>query len=484
MGKVQLTGVHSRGSCGFAFRGLASRGLVSSNIVLGRAVWWLALSVVWTRLALPSTCAQEAATEPSTAVPQATPEELGMRLPDAPVLPGGDRRAIINGSSAPFSVARVYLEVGDYYVLLQADGSLISLPAREATLTDRPFVPLDKKALAKQLTADRFTGFRTRTTRRYLYVYNTSDEFATATSRILESMYVPLTNYCRRQKLAVEDAEFPLVVIMFRTQDEFFKYRQVPEGLIAYYNPISNHVVMFEQSKLAEVAPELAFKQAVSTIAHEGVHQILHNIGVQKRLSRWPLWFSEGLAEYFAPTELDRRVRWKGVGFVNDLRLHELSEFCRTRPEQLPDGQLVRGAVESTSLDSLGYATSWALIHYLSRYHRDEFQACLRDVSQLEPLQSVAPASFYAKHFQRDHLTTEQELLNYLKTMPYVNPILNQTHFVMMIQNGKREVLVTSSPAELRRYQDKHAARHRFQIQAFPNRAAAELFAQTWLRAK
>ena len=112
---------------------------------------------------------------------------------------------------------------------------------------------------------------------------------------------------------------------MFRTQEEFEKYREVPPGLVAYYNGLSNHVVMFEQSKLAEVAPELAFKQAISTIAHEGVHQVLHNIGVQKRLSRWPVWMSEGLAEYFAPTELDRRVRWKGVGLVNDLRLHELS---------------------------------------------------------------------------------------------------------------------------------------------------------------
>ena len=82
---------------------------------------------------------------------------------------------------------------------------------------------------------------------------------------------------------------------------------------------------------MAEIAPDLAVKQSISTIAHEGVHQVLHNIGVQQRLSRWPMWISEGLPEYFAPTQVDERIRWKGVGLVNDLRLHSLVEYLRER---------------------------------------------------------------------------------------------------------------------------------------------------------
>src|SRR5436309_1049105 len=75
--------------------------------------------------------------------------------------------------------------------------------------------------------------------------------------------------------------------------------------------------------------PDLALGQAISTIAHEGVHQILHNIGVQRRMSVWPMWLSEGLAEFFAPTTVDGKLRWKGPGQVNDLRMFELEEYVR-----------------------------------------------------------------------------------------------------------------------------------------------------------
>ena len=87
---------------------------------------------------------------------------------------------------------------------------------------------------------------------------------------------------------------------------------------------------MYEQSKLAEVRPDLAVQQAISTIAHEGVHQILHNIGVQQRLSVWPMWLSEGLAEFFAPTTIGARLKWKGAGQVNDLRMFELEQYLKS----------------------------------------------------------------------------------------------------------------------------------------------------------
>jgi hypothetical protein len=419
--------------------------------------------------------------------PQATPEELGLRIPSAQPLPGGDRRVLVAANAGADDeplVARVYLEVADHFVLLLPDGSMISRPQSETTMTDRPFAPFDKKELAKRLTSQRFAGFRTRTTRRYLYVYNSSDAFAQATSRILETMYQPLFNYCRRQKLPVSDPEFPLVVIIFRTQEEFENYREMPRGLVAYYNGLSNHVVMYEQSKLAEVAPELAFKQAVSTIAHEGVHQVLHNIGAQQRLSRWPLWFSEGLAEYFAPADIGNRVRWKGLGQMNDLRLHELSEYYKARQGASTNGQLIRQAVEAHTLDSLGYATSWSLIHYLARSHRNELRECLQTVSKIEPLQSMPPGSLFAKHIGMDYAQVERAMIGYLRTLPYVDPVRNQTHYVMLVKADPRQALITSSPVELESYHRENASKGRYQILAFPNRDTAENYVQRWLNQK
>ena len=103
----------------------------------------------------------------------------------------------------------------------------------------------------------------------------------------------------------------------------------MPAGVVAYYSNVSNHVVMYERGKLNQMLPLLADQQAAATIAHEGIHQILHSIGVQQRLAHWPIWISEGLAEYFAPTSTDERSRWKRVGKVNDMRMFELDRYLK-----------------------------------------------------------------------------------------------------------------------------------------------------------
>jgi len=192
-------------------------------------------------------------------------------------------------------------------------------------------------------------------------------------------MYPGLFGYFRRLQIDVHDPEVPLVVIIFHTEEEFEEYRAMSESVAAYYDSISNHVVIYEQSKLATIAPELAAKASISTIAHEGVHQILHNIGVQHRLSRWPTWISEGLAEYFAPTSVGRRFRWKGVGKVNDLRMSELGTYLK-RPRLQP-GEMVRQTIAANSLSPTGYASAWALTHFLAQ--RFMVPWCLRSPYQV-----------------------------------------------------------------------------------------------------
>ena len=85
-----------------------------------------------------------------------------------------------------------------------------------------------------------------------------------------------------------------MVAIMFRNERDYQAYKRMPDGIVAYYEPVSNRIVMYEEATVAAVKPELAIQQALSTIAHEGAHQILHNIGVQKRLSVWPMWIMSG----------------------------------------------------------------------------------------------------------------------------------------------------------------------------------------------
>ena len=414
--------------------------------------------------------------------PRADPRDMGLMLPRGTPQPGRDRRVLVQTDDGQAVVAKVALEIGDRFVVILPDGRLTSRPQSESTITERPFEAATKKQIAEDLINRKFKGFRTRTTNHYLYVYNTSQTFFEATSRILETMYPNLVAYCKRQKLAIRRPETPLIVVMFHTEEEFSTYRNMPSGVVAYYNEVNNHVVMYEQSSLAAMAPDVAIKQSISTIAHEGVHQILYNIGAQQRLSDWPMWCSEGLPEFFAPTSLRRRVRWAGLGQVNQLRLHALVQQFKQQPIA-GDGSWLRKTISADRLDGNGYAAAWAITHFLAKSRKPQFSAYLQEVSQRKPLQAADPsAQLFEKHFGSDYAALEADVLKHLGRLPYVDPIANQPHFVAALQTpAKRLLLMSTSPVAVRQWhaqllaETPVAARRvaRFNVNVYPNRALA-----------
>jgi hypothetical protein len=261
---------------------------------------------------------------------------------------------------------------------------------------------------------------------------------------------------------------------------------------------------MYEETALGGVKPELAFQQAISTIAHEGAHQILHNIGVQQRLSVWPMWISEGLAEYYAPTTVGRKLKWKGAGEINDLRIFEMELYLKARESDQAEGQIVENTVQAARLTSTGYAAAWSLTHYLARMQRDVFNAYVRDVSRLGPLQTcgemlptgVVPANLvmFHKHFGSDSADMENRVVQHLKGLPYRDPFAELPHYVAMIAvPGKRR---TERDANLFHSQElaekwinermetlseELRSSAQSQVQRYPNRVVAEQYARRWL---
>lgn len=455
------------------------------------------LSVVLVAVMLPALplAAQTTAEDVPVPVPQVNPEDVGLVIPSGPVKPGDGRRVLVQAAGfAEPVVGRVHVEAGNRLIVLLPDGRLHSLVSRDATATDRPFQPLTMAEMTAQL-AGSFPNFKTRNTKRFLYIYNSSEQFYLGTSRILETMYPALLAYCKRQKIGVHDPEMPLVVVMFKTREDWARYSgalELGDGVVAYYDTVSNRVVMYEKSDLVDVAPELAFKDAVSTIAHEGVHQILHNIGVQQRLSRWPMWISEGLPEYFAPTDVGARVRWKGVGLTNDLRMRSLDAMLRQVRLPAPGSgdSVIKTVVTAEGLSAVGYAWSWALTHYLAERRKTAFYAYLLEISKLGPLErqrTDAALELFIKHFGSDFAALDAAVVQHLKSLPYVDPIENMTHYVVMIEvpdavGISRRVGLTASPAAIKQLQQDVLAqvptslhaRARFSIQAFPTRSAAQ----------
>jgi len=371
------------------------------------------------------------------------PRVFGFDLPPGPVRQGEGRRVTTKDRQGNKVVAKLHVEIGSNQIMMLPDGELVARSRSTAKPTDKPFVSIKKGDLAKRLQAE-FPTFRIKRTRRYIYVYNTSDAFANGASRIIESMFPGMMGFLKSMGLKPHEPDVPLVIMMFRTRKEFLKQKQMPEGVVAYYSIVTNRVLMYEQVEIGKIKPELAIRQSISTIAHENVHQILHNVGVQNRMAIWPQWILEGTAEFFAPTTTDRRFRWKGPGKTNDMRLFELDRYLKAKVAEAQDGKMIEDTVLSARLTSTGYATSWALVHYLARYKRPQFNKYMRAISALKPTEGalgiVSPGivpdnkKLFVKCFGSDFPTMQKRVVGHVKKLPYHDPFAEFVHYVATIE--------------------------------------------------
>jgi len=434
------------------------------------------------------------------------PRDFGFEIPAGIVRPGESRRVVTHdydgakGEAKPV-VAQLYVRVGENAIVLLPDGRLVERKVGEFDVTDRPLDRWESPALAKHLIANEFKGFRTRATKHYVFVYNTSEPFADATTATLESMLLGIAYHAEAQKFEIHKPSTPLVVVMFRTNKELQAYRRLPLGVSAFYDTVSNRVLICEESGAA-TRPNLALREAIATIAHEGAHQILNNIGIQQRLSIWPIWLSEGLAEYFSPTKFDVRQRWKGAGQPNDMRLHDLESYLQSR--ETVDGKTIESTVAAVRLSSTGYAAAWSLTHYLAQKQRTAFKTYLRDLSKLGPLQtrgrgggggiSAQNVSDFKDRFGDAWATHEARLIAHLKTLPYRDPYGDLPHYLAMayspVGKGRKESHLFHRKADADRWSETTVAAWpvgqrtgaKTLVREFANRLAAEQFAIQWLR--
>jgi hypothetical protein len=432
------------------------------------------------------------------------PKSFGLDLPPGPLQICQGECVSTLDDDGTLVVGRLHARVGDSAVVMLPDGQLVPRKRDEFSLTDRQFEPISRGALTSRLGAE-FKNFKVRHSKHYVYVCKSSDKFWIGTTSILERMLDGVMAQAKGFRIQVHEPELPLVVVLFANKAEFQKYRKVPDDVTAYYHPLSNRVFLHEPIELGELSPELALGQAISTVAHEGAHQILHNIGVQQRLSAWPMWISEGLAEYFAPTSFGKNLTWKGAGERNDLRMFELHRYLKENADAPTDGRLIEGTVTAPTLSSAGYASAWAITHFLIKTEKDQFRQYLLQASRLGPFEGHAPAKgsppvlenleLFQKHFGTDTAALETRLVADLKRQPYKDPFAELPHFLVQIvvtidkrPHYQAEVFYSSVlakawadqtiaalPAERQASASKN-------IKEFRNRADAESFQKTWLK--
>jgi hypothetical protein len=385
-------------------------------------------------------------------------------------------------------IARTYGGPTSGWVLLP-DGHLAR--TNGMAYTDEPFRPVTPEQLKARLLGGEYRDFKCRQTAHYLVFYQCSDKFAEQSGKLLDSLYQGLLEKLGRSGLDVHEAEFPLVAVIFRTEADFRAHRAVAPDVQAYYEIISNRIFFYETRDRELDSPEVAAMRQPQTVAHEGTHQILQNIGLQPRLAEWPTWLVEGLAE-LAAAPLTRKGEWVGFHWVNPIHmatLQDLSENQALQPRGGRDRSTVHYILTRKDLTPTDYALAWALTHYLARNHEEKFLAYLRTMSRMEPLRDRTPEEHLAefeRHFGPVRVAADRSVREHLARQRYQPLTYFAVTFEQPMPNGavRRGTLVSRSPLVIREWLGQVSSEggaYVWHAHPFQSQSLAAQFAEQWL---
>jgi len=311
---------------------------------------------------------------------------------------------------------RVVVEAQDGGVLLQAeDGVLWAIQAEEQlkhASDAKPFHPMSREEMSKRLLAELPSGFTVYSTEHYLICYDTSKAYAVWCGSLFEQLHMTFTNFWSKKGFDLHEPEFPLVAVVFADRQSYLKHSraelgQATEAIIGYYALTNNRMTMYDltgveaqghasrgrtAAQINQILSQPNAARTVATVVHEATHQIAFNCGLHTRLSDCPVWFCEGIAEYFETPDLRSAKGWKGIGGVNRARLEEFRRYCEKRPASsletlIRDDKRFHDASQATE----AYAEAWAVTHFLLTQRRKDYVAYLRTLSKKEPLRNDSP---------------------------------------------------------------------------------------------
>ncbi len=211
-------------------------------------------------------------------------------------------------------------------------------------------------------------------------------------------------------------APVPTTVIVFKDDGAYkpFKplYRGKPANVSGYFQP-------GQDVNYITLTAELRDESAYAVIFHEYVHLLVGNT-----VGDVPPWFNEGLAEYYST--LDVSGNNKRVTLGKPITNHVL----RLREQFMPLADLFRvthgtPAYNERDKQSIFYAESWALVHYLLQGDKGQRVSQLGRFSQLL-LGGTPPEESFQQAFQTDFKTMEKALRQYVSRSAYPGTIFDQ----------------------------------------------------------
>ena len=430
------------------------------------------------------------------------------RAPAPDASPQANQRFKVRDEFGKCVVARFHGQDGGKTALILPDGQLGF--ANRLVPTEEPFQPLTRRSVGNSAAR--------RSVRRIQPLENGPlldllqvDAWRSRrdSGRLLDDLYKGLIEAFRRNGFPVHDTEFPLVAVIFATERDFRAHKQVDPQVQAYYEFFTNRIFFYQKSERDLIEPKVATLLKPQTVAHEGAHQILSNIGLQPRPCAWPPWLVEGLAEYCATTVTTKKgIVWRGMAAINSLHMATLRELDDPLSNQVNGGdvhpmqvarQRMMTQTESLllkqALTPTDYAQAWALTHYLAQKHGADFVNFLKAMSQIPPLQPRTPEENLAefrRYFGDDLTKLDKKLDEYIRKLsqkktydplPYYTVI-----FAQPLGNGviRRAATYSQSPQMIQQWVQEQTAPQggepNWEAVPWPTRARAILAAEEWMR--
>lgn len=264
----------------------------------------------------------------------------------------------------------------------------------------QPFQPASAVALRESLKQELGRTFDVQT--RGPFVVAAPVGQTDAYARLLDQLARSFSRYTSVRRLPVQAAEFPMIVVIYAHQQQFAKVARqdgitVNDSLRGYYHPLTNRVALYESSFAVGTVSRRGFsvrhRQAdlpadtVSTLIHEGIHQLAFNHGLHSRIGENPRWIVEGLATVLEVNAQRDDSNSLDTASINPQRYQRFQKFRKQRRHH----QLADFLVEDESmfrqspLDA--YSEAWALTYFLVQDYPSEYAAFLRLVAQRDPLQ-------------------------------------------------------------------------------------------------
>ncbi len=253
----------------------------------------------------------------------------------------------------------------------------------------------------------------------YIIEYNTEDEFAQKVSKNMETIQKLY------RKLFPTGQSDSFVIKIFSKEAGFHKYSGTPDGVVAYFSPGQAELCGYKTADITEIkvdgdqvikiGKDMAEEEVFRVMYHEGWHQFLQlYVGKNRRIGA-PMWFNEGMAEYFFGGKFDKDGKFE-VG-LHSWRAPVISKLVNAG-KHVPLAQFLRyDRTAYYSNPGVCYAQGWSLCYFMLKSEKKEYQNIL--LQMLPMLKKVGDGQrAMDKLFEKiDVAKLEQEWLEFQRKM-------------------------------------------------------------------